>query len=93
MALRTSKPHNILLFGATGSIGKYILAGIVESKLVFGRIAIFTSSSTLENKKDEILIWKRKGVEVILGDITNASHILKAYEGMDRVINYTVRLH
>jgi hypothetical protein len=67
-----------LLFGATESVGKYILAGIVDSKSPFGRIAIFTS----ENQKDEILIWKQKGVEVILGDITNGSHITKAYEGM-----------
>ncbi|KUJ17785.1 putative isoflavone reductase like protein [Mollisia scopiformis] len=41
---------NILLFGATGYIGEYILKRLLQEKAKFGRIAIFTSANTASRK-------------------------------------------
>jgi nucleoside-diphosphate-sugar epimerase len=75
------KKENILIFGATGYIGTHITNKIVESKGSFGRIAIFTSPSTVEKKADVIKKLKAEGVEVIVGDATNDDDIVKALQG------------
>lgn len=74
-------PSNILVFGATGVIGKFITEQLIAAKSNFSRIAIFTSPGTIENKKDEIEKLKKQGVEVIVGDVTNESDVRAAYEG------------
>jgi len=78
----TVRLENILIFGATGYIGAYILEKIIEAKASFGRIAIFTSSSTAENKPEGLGELKKKGVEVIIGDVTKSEDILNAYKGL-----------
>jgi uncharacterized protein YbjT (DUF2867 family) len=72
---------NLLLIGATGLIGKYILKAIVSSKSNFDRIAILTSPSTVTNKATEIQSLKDQGVEIIIGDVTSEQDVKKAYEG------------
>jgi len=42
-----AKTHNILIFGATGTIGVHIVKAILDNKASFGKIAIFTSSNTV----------------------------------------------
>ena len=44
--------ENLLILGATGYIGVYIVDSIIKAKDSFGRIAIFTSLSTAENKPE-----------------------------------------
>jgi hypothetical protein len=78
---------NILVFGATGTIGNFIIGAIAEAKASFDRIAIFTSPNTVETKKDFIDKLKASGVEIIVGDIRNESDVLKAYQGFDTVIS------
>jgi len=75
------KKENILILGATGYIGTHITDKIVESKSSFGRIAIFTSPSTIEKKAGVIDRLKAEGAEVIVGDATNADDIVKALKG------------
>ena len=75
-------PSNLLIFGATGVIGKFITEQVVAAKSNFSRVAIFTSPGTVENKKDEIEKLKAQGVEVIVGDVTNESDVRDAYQGM-----------
>lgn len=82
----SSKPSNILVLGATGVIGQFIIANIISAKADFNRIAIFTSQSTLENKVAEIQALKNSGVEIIVGDVNNDSDILVAFKGFDTVI-------
>jgi uncharacterized protein YbjT (DUF2867 family) len=72
---------SVLLFGATGVIGQYIIRALIESSH-FDRLAIFTSQSTAEKKRDEIQWLREKGVEVITGDLTNEEHVLRAYTGV-----------
>lgn len=78
-------PQNILLFGATGSIGSFILNAILAQRSQFGRIAIFTSPRTAESKGD---VLKKQGVEVIIGDIEDESAIKAAYEGKYTLYTY-----
>jgi uncharacterized protein YbjT (DUF2867 family) len=71
-------PQNILVFGATGTIGSYILDAILAQREQFGRIAVFTSARTAETKGDAL---KKKGVEVIVGDLEDENAVKAAYEG------------
>ncbi|KAF2025059.1 NAD(P)-binding protein [Setomelanomma holmii] len=83
----SSDPTNILVFGATGLIGQYIIQEIYNARSSFEKIGIFTSESTAKNKQDEIESWKKKGIEVIVGDVTSEDDVAKAYEGYDTVVS------
>ena len=82
-----AKTENVLIFGATGVIGKHITNAIFESKADFGRIAVFTSSNTIESKADRINALKSRGIEIIAGDITSADDVNKALNGFDTVVS------
>ncbi|PWY67104.1 NAD(P)-binding protein [Aspergillus sclerotioniger CBS 115572] len=82
-----SHKSNLLIFGATGSIGQYITDAIVSAQDSFGRISIFTSPNTLTNKPDEINALRHRGVDILVGDITNRDEVLKAYGGVDTIIS------
>lgn len=72
---------NLLVFGATGAIGSYIIAAIVNARDSFNRIAVFTSPNTLSAKETEINVLRDKGVEILVGDVTNQDDVLKAFDG------------
>ena len=74
-------PKNILLFGGTGLIGRYILDALVESKDASSTLGIFTSPATVENKADVIADIRSKGVQVVVGDVTKEDDVLEAYKG------------
>jgi len=78
--------ENLLLLGATGYIGTYILEQIINAKSSFGRIAIFTSPKTAETKAELLGKLKGQGVEVIIGDTGNDGELLKAFEGQSFAI-------
>lgn len=88
MALATKE--NILVFGATGYIGTYIIDQIVKAKSSFGRIAIFTSPNTVEKKPDVINKFKENGVEVIVGNADEETDVVKALEGSFQPLFRTV---
>jgi NAD(P)-dependent dehydrogenase (short-subunit alcohol dehydrogenase family) len=73
----------ILVIGATGVIGKYILDQLLLAKdnAGFENIAILTSKGTVDNKADEISKLKSKRVEVIVGDVTKEEDVKNAYDG------------
>jgi uncharacterized protein YbjT (DUF2867 family) len=73
--------ENLLILGATGYIGVYIVDSIIKAKDSFGRIAIFTSPSTAENKPEKLEELKAQGVEVITGDFKKASDLEAAFQG------------
>lgn len=81
------KKENLLLLGATGYIGTYILEQIIKAKENFGRIAIFTSPSSASSKSSVLEKLKSQGVEIIIGDTANDEELLKAFEGIDTVIS------
>lgn len=72
---------SVLVIGATGVIGQYIIQGFIDERHSFDRLAILTSPSTLEKKAQQIQALKEKGVEIITGDITNKEDVLRAYTG------------
>ncbi|KAJ5677677.1 uncharacterized protein N7477_003310 [Penicillium maclennaniae] len=80
-------PQNILIFGATGQIGSFILTAVLSARSQFGRVAIFTSPHTAKTKAADLEILKKQNVEVIVGDITDENAINSAYEGIDTVIS------
>jgi len=80
-------PKNILVIGATGLIGRYIIQELIAAKDAFGRLAVFTSEDTAQKKASEIDSLKSKGVNIILGDLTNTVDIQRAYEGIDTVVS------
>ncbi|KAK7905360.1 hypothetical protein LTR67_000081 [Exophiala xenobiotica] len=84
---KTMACKKLLIFGATGLIGKYITQAIVENKDKFDRIAIFTSQGTVQSKADQIDALKKQGVDVIVGDVTNSEDVVKAYQDIDTVIS------
>ena len=80
-------PKNILLFGGTGLIGRYILDALIGSKYAFGTLGIFTSATTLKNKAEVIAEIKGKGVQVVVGDVTREEDVLEAFKGYDTIIS------
>lgn len=78
----TMPPQNVLLFGATGQIGSFILDAILSARAQFNRIAIFTSAHTAETKASALKNLKQQNVEIIVGDVEDESAVKAAYEGM-----------
>ncbi|KAK7192849.1 NAD(P)-binding protein [Paraphaeosphaeria sporulosa] len=70
-------PKKILVFGATGVIGKYIISGLVDAKASVEKIGIFTLPTTVENQD----------VEVLVGNVESEADVTRAYDGCDTVIS------
>ena len=80
-------PSSILLFGATGNIGRHITNSILESNPPFKRVVVFTSPNTVASKDSLLSAWKAKGLEVAVGDLTQDDDVQDAYRGIDTVIS------
>lgn len=78
---------DIVVFGATGTIGKYIIEALINAKASFGRLGAFTSANTVESKASYVQALKEQGVEIIVGDITSEADVAKAYERFDTVVS------
>ena len=91
MATDIPLPKKILVFGATGVIGVYIIQELYNARTSFEKIGLFTSKSTVEKKADEVDGWKEKGVEVIVGDVNSEDDVKRAYEGLFSVLPYTTQ--
>jgi hypothetical protein len=80
-------PANILIFGATGQIGRHITAAILAADPPFVSVTAFTSPSTAASKADLLMPWTANGLKVIQGDVRYEADVLKGYEGVDTVIS------
>jgi nucleoside-diphosphate-sugar epimerase len=78
MATKAPLPQKILLFGATGVIGKYILQALLESNANFPKIGIFTSAGSEQKNQDNFDALKRKGIDLIVGDVHNEEDVKDA---------------
>ncbi|KAF2466609.1 isoflavone reductase family protein [Lindgomyces ingoldianus] len=87
MANEAPIPKKILLFGATGVIGKYILNALIEAKSSFEKIGIFTSPETVKSKADIVENLKTKGVDVVVGNVDSEEDVSKAFEDYDTIIS------
>jgi nucleoside-diphosphate-sugar epimerase len=81
------KALHILVFGATGNIGKHIVNQLVGAKPPFPKISVFTSANTVSKKPELLDEWKAAGVSVIVGDVANSTDVKNAYQGVDTAIS------
>jgi uncharacterized protein YbjT (DUF2867 family) len=81
------KPKSLLIFGATGTIGRYITNAIANAEPAFDQVTIFTSEDTVTRKQDFIKELKSKAVKIVTGDVNNEGDVKKAYQGIDTVIS------
>jgi len=79
--------RSVLVFGATGTIGRPIVTELINNKSSFDRLVVFTSPGGSAQKKALLDSWKAAGVEILEGDVTNKEQILKAYEGIDTIVS------
>lgn len=75
------KARKLLIFGATGLIGSRILKAVVAAKSNFESIAVFTSPSSLEKKRELINSLKSQGINIITGDVNSDDDVRAAYQG------------
>ncbi|KAI0479997.1 hypothetical protein F4859DRAFT_456161 [Xylaria cf. heliscus] len=83
-------PFNVLIFGGTGVIGKYITDAILSAGASPGHtISLFTSDATAADAAKASLLasWTSRGLRVVTGDIANAQDVSRAYEGVDVVVS------
>ncbi|XEV06213.1 hypothetical protein FSHL1_011500 [Fusarium sambucinum] len=81
------KPKSILIFGATGTIGRYITNAIANAEPAFDQVTIFTSEDTVIRKQNLIKELKSKAVKIVAGDVNNEEDVKKAYQGVDTVVS------
>lgn len=76
-------PNNILVLGATGTIGTYITRAIVDanSQGHFGRISIYTSERTIVEKVQDICALESWGVEIHVGGLDDEMRFKNACQG------------
>ncbi|EXJ85945.1 hypothetical protein A1O1_06314 [Capronia coronata CBS 617.96] len=79
--------RNILIIGATGVVGTYIIRAIVDARENFGRICVFTSEKTLVEKVQDIAALEAWGVEIFTGRMESERSVKSAYEGIDTVVS------
>ena len=75
-------PKNILVFGATGNIGRYLVEALVGNKRSFKKIAVFTSPRSATEKSEVFAKLKDRGVEIITGDLADEKGIANVYNGL-----------
>lgn len=86
--------RNLLVFGATGTIGKWITSALLAARPRFDTVSIFTSDATVSSKGSLLAEWKGQGLtKVIAGDVTSLEQIKAAYadNAIDTVISCTGR--
>jgi len=74
-------PKNILVFGATGNIGRYIVNALLENKSSFGKIAAFAYEDSVKKKPELFEKAKTRGVEIITGELTDEAKLAEVYKG------------
>jgi NAD(P)H dehydrogenase (quinone) len=72
--------YRILVTGASGAIGKATVEHLLKKGVVASRIV------ALARSKEKVSDLAAKGVEIRLGDYLDQLSLLKAFEGIDRVM-------
>jgi len=82
-------PSRILIFGGTGTIGRYITSSLLHANPPFQQVTLFTSPASHTSKAPLLTNWQSQGLSLIVGDLTSESDIRAAYQnsGADTVIS------
>ncbi len=73
----------MLVLGATGFLGKFV----IERMLACGYPLRIVSRGGADWQTSSITSWRAKGVEVVMGSITDAEVLQKAIEGTSAIVN------
>lgn len=71
----------ILVFGATGVVGKVLVNSLLNAGDQFERIGIFTSADTAASKAETLNGFEARGAKIIIGDLYKDADVLGAYKG------------
>src|SRR3954454_14215089 len=77
----------ILIFGGTGTLGRYITTALLHAKPAFQQLVLFTSPNSAKEKAQQLDKWKSEGLSVIVGNLTSENDVKAAYNGVDTVIS------
>jgi UDP-N-acetylglucosamine 4,6-dehydratase/5-epimerase len=77
----------ILITGGTGSFGKAYISSLIQSKIKFKKIIIFSRDELKQFELSNQKIFKDKRVRMILGDIRELSSVQRAFIGVDYVVH------
>ncbi|KAK4121173.1 hypothetical protein N657DRAFT_577997 [Parathielavia appendiculata] len=77
----------ILIFGGTGTIGRYITSAVLRAKPAFQQVVLFTSPNSAQAKAQQLEKWRSEGLSVVVGDLTSEADVKAAYNGVDTVIS------
>ena len=73
------KAQSILVVGATGFIGRALVERLLD--LGLSGVSVFARGAK------KTITWRRRGVNVIVGDLTDAGAVAAAVRGKDLIIN------
>jgi hypothetical protein len=76
---------SVIVIGAGGNTGPFIMQALISHKKDFNRIAILTAPE----KTDKFAKYEPQGIEVIGGSFADAA----SYKGMQLFLSFSTRIH
>tara|TARA_B110000444_G_scaffold261163_1_gene311543 strand:+ start:1527 stop:2519 length:993 start_codon:yes stop_codon:yes gene_type:complete len=81
------KDKVILVTGGTGSFGKAYISSLIQSKIKFKKIIVFSRDELKQFEMSNQKIFKDKRIRMILGDIRELNSVQRAFIGVDYVVH------
>ena len=81
------KDKVILVTGGTGSFGKAYISSLIQSKIKFRKVIVFSRDELKQFEMSNQKIFKDKRVRMILGDIRELNSVQRAFNGVDYVVH------
>ena len=81
------KDKVILVTGGTGSFGKAYVSSLIQSKIKFKKIIIFSRDELKQFEMSNQKVFKDSRVRMILGDIRDLNSIQRAFNDVDYVVH------
>ena len=77
----------ILVTGGTGSFGKAYISSLIQSKIKFKKIIIFSRDELKQFEMSSQKIFQDTRIRMILGDIRELNSVQRAFIGVDYVVH------
>jgi len=81
------KDKVILVTGGTGSFGKAYVSSLIQSKIKFKKIIIFSRDELKQFEMSNQKVFKDSRVRMILGDIRELNSLQRAFNDVDYVVH------
>lgn len=80
--------RNVLIIGATGTIGSHVLAAFLRHKEFFDSVSLLTSTKSYQDKQDKFKSLEKQGANVIvIQEFIDVKELTVAFEGIDVIIS------